>query len=232
MKLRLVVASGVHEGKAIPVTSPQFIIGREPQCQLRPASPAISKRHCAILVRGGQVFVRDFGSTNGTFVNDQLVQGETQVRDGDLLKVGPLEFRVGMEVAAPAPKPPAPAPARQPAGAVAAPAQPAVATVAPAADADADTNVDIAAAATPTGGPPSDRIAAELLLDDDGPAGATESTTLGNESVPEGSTIMEVPATGPDGKPIPQKKATAGTTGNTSAAAAEILRRYQRRPRA
>ncbi len=69
MKLRLVVVGGVHDGKAIPITVPQFVIGRDPQCQLRPASPAISKRHCAVLVRGTQVFVRDFGSTNGTFVN-------------------------------------------------------------------------------------------------------------------------------------------------------------------
>src|SRR5262249_27383688 len=98
MKLSLVVASGVHEGKAIPITTPQFVIGRDEQCQLRPASPAISKRHCALMVRGGQVFVRDFGSTNGTFVNGQLVEGEVELFDQDLLKVGPLEFRVGMEV--------------------------------------------------------------------------------------------------------------------------------------
>ena len=76
MKLSLVVASGLHAGKAIPITVPQFVIGRDPQCQLRPASSAISKRHCAIFVRGKEVFIRDFGSTNGTFVNDKLVEGE------------------------------------------------------------------------------------------------------------------------------------------------------------
>ena len=78
MKVSLVVMSdGKAKGQAIPVTLPQFVIGRDPQCQLRPASPVISKRHCALLVRGEQVFVRDFESTNGTFVNDQPVKGET-----------------------------------------------------------------------------------------------------------------------------------------------------------
>src|SRR5262245_24018390 len=96
MKLSLVVVGGVNEGKAIPITVPQFAIGRDPQCQLRPASPSISKRHCAIFVKGKQVLIRDFGSTNGTFVNGQLVEGEVPLKDGDAIKVGPLDFRVSL----------------------------------------------------------------------------------------------------------------------------------------
>ncbi|HEX4607682.1 MAG TPA: FHA domain-containing protein, partial [Urbifossiella sp.] len=56
MKVSLVVASGVHQGKAIPIVGPQFIIGRDPTCQLRPASQAVSKQHCAVLVRDGKVY--------------------------------------------------------------------------------------------------------------------------------------------------------------------------------
>ena len=53
MNLALVVMPpGKLEGKAIPITLPRFIIGRDPQCQLRPASPVVSKRHCALLCRG------------------------------------------------------------------------------------------------------------------------------------------------------------------------------------
>ena len=56
MKLSLVVMTpGKMEGKAIAITLPQFVIGRDPQCQLRPASPVISKRHCAILVKDGKL---------------------------------------------------------------------------------------------------------------------------------------------------------------------------------
>jgi predicted component of type VI protein secretion system len=211
MKLSLVVASGVHAGKPIPITTPQFVIGRDPQCQLRPASPAISKRHCAVLVRGGQVFVRDFGSTNGTFVNDQLVQGEVELHDGDRLKVGPLDFTVGLErTAAPAPKP-----AAQPEAA--APAAP-----------DSE-SVDIAAKAAPTDGPASDKIA-ELLLGDDSAAPAnTTGQTLDNAEVPDGSTVMEIPAANKPGQD-PKKKSVIGT-GNTSQAAADILSKYYRRPR-
>src|SRR5262249_57216804 len=100
MKLSLVVAQGVHSGKVIPVTAAEFIIGRDPQCQLRPASPAISKQHCALSIRGGKAYIRDCGSTNGTFINGEQVAGEREVKSGDRLKGGPLEFDLRLEAAA------------------------------------------------------------------------------------------------------------------------------------
>src|SRR4051794_34388004 len=100
MKLSLVVAQGVHEGKVIPIPVAQFVIGRDESCQLRPSSPAVSKKHCGLFVKGDQVFARDMGSTNGTFVNEQQITGETEVKDGDHLKVGPLAFVVRLDKAA------------------------------------------------------------------------------------------------------------------------------------
>ena len=61
MKLSLVVLTpGKQEGKALEVKLAQFVIGRDPQCHLRPASPMISKRHCALIQRDNKVFLRDF----------------------------------------------------------------------------------------------------------------------------------------------------------------------------
>src|SRR5262245_8649897 len=94
MKVNLVVSTGNAAGKVIPITLSQFVIGRDPQCQLRPSSAVISKRHCAVLIREGKVFLRDFDSTNGSFVNDEQVKGEVELRHDDRLKVGPLEFTV------------------------------------------------------------------------------------------------------------------------------------------
>jgi len=98
MKLSLVVlTAGKAQGQVIPVNLAQFVVGRDPQCNLRPASALISKRHCAILVKDGQVFVRDFDSTNGTFLNEQPVKGEMALKHDDVLKVGPLAFKVVVE---------------------------------------------------------------------------------------------------------------------------------------
>lgn len=102
MKVSLVVASGVHQGRVIAIVGPHFLVGRDAQCQLRPASQAVSKQHCSISVRDGQVFLKDFGSTNGTVLNDALVQGEERpLRNNDSLKIGPLDFTVRIEAASP-----------------------------------------------------------------------------------------------------------------------------------
>jgi predicted component of type VI protein secretion system len=116
MKISLeVLTPGKMQGKTIPISLAQFMIGRDPQCQLRPASALISKRHCAVLVRGGKVFVRDFDSTNGTMVDDERVRGEQELHHDSRLQIGPLEFRVIIESSPPVTKPtPVPAPAASP----------------------------------------------------------------------------------------------------------------------
>ncbi|MBX9584169.1 MAG: FHA domain-containing protein, partial [Gemmataceae bacterium] len=101
MKVSLVVASGVHQGRVIAIVGPQFLIGRDPECQLRPASQAVSKRHCAVVVRDGEVFLKDYGSTNGTVLNDVIVQDEERpLSNNDSVKIGPLDFTVRIEPAA------------------------------------------------------------------------------------------------------------------------------------
>jgi pSer/pThr/pTyr-binding forkhead associated (FHA) protein len=97
MKLSLVVTQGKLAGKEIQVRLSQFLIGRDPECQLRPNSPLVSKRHCAVLTREGRVFLRDFESTNGTILNDVPLKGEVELQAGDEFKVGPLAFLVKLE---------------------------------------------------------------------------------------------------------------------------------------
>jgi pSer/pThr/pTyr-binding forkhead associated (FHA) protein len=102
MKVSLIVKSpGKMLNKAIPVPGSQFLIGRDPQCQLRPSSPLISNRHCALLIRGDRLFIRDLVSTNGTCVNDFRIDGEVELRPNDVILVGPLKFAVAIERPAP-----------------------------------------------------------------------------------------------------------------------------------
>jgi pSer/pThr/pTyr-binding forkhead associated (FHA) protein len=111
MKVSLVVVNtGKASGQTIPIRVPQFVIGRDPQCNLRPSSAMISKRHCALIIKDAELHLHDFDSTNGTFLNDERVQGEVPVKNDDVLKVGPLTFRVVVEmpVAPSKPTPPPP----------------------------------------------------------------------------------------------------------------------------
>lgn len=94
MEVRLKVLVGKNTGQELLVPGPKFFIGRAEDCQLRPRSDLISRHHCALLVEEGFVAVRDFGSKNGTVVNGERVVGERELRAGDRLTVGPLEFEV------------------------------------------------------------------------------------------------------------------------------------------
>src|SRR5262245_35683019 len=97
MKIGLVVVKGRPEGMEIPLPVPQFLIGRDPRCNLRPNSESISKLHCAILHKKDGVYVRDLKSTNGTFINNDRIFGEIKVKDGDLLHLGPLVLAFKIE---------------------------------------------------------------------------------------------------------------------------------------
>src|SRR5437879_13798179 len=118
MKLSLIVlTAGKQEGKLLAIPLAQFVIGRDPQCHLRPASPAISKRHCALIQRDGKVFVRDFDSTNGTFVNNQPVKAEVEANHDNPLRAVPCPSTVRVEPGAPSTNPRPPRPPKSPAAA-------------------------------------------------------------------------------------------------------------------
>jgi predicted component of type VI protein secretion system len=213
-----VLTEGKQKGKRLPITLPQFLIGRDAQCHLRPASPLISKRHCAILQRDDKVFVRDFDSTNGTFVNEVPVKGEVELKNEDHLKIGPIAFNVWVDADAVLNRPAPPGkvedatkiPNKGAALAKKGPAKPAAkATVA---EAGSD-----------------DDVAAMLLSLQDDETGATPY-------VPEGSTVfdMPMPAEGterPKSDADKEKEKAKQHQGNTSSAAKSILEKMMRRPR-
>jgi pSer/pThr/pTyr-binding forkhead associated (FHA) protein len=212
MKVSLVVmTAGKAKGQSVPINLPQFIIGRDPQCNLRPASAVISKRHCAILIKDGQVSVRDFNSTNGTFVNDVPVTGEAPLKHDDVLKLGPLEFKMIVETKPTVSKPtPLPRTAKTPA--------------APAAKSDDDSVA-----------------AMLLSLQEDGAKEKGEDPTTPNEDeVPAGSTVMdlvalkaaasaETPSPETPKPPAPKKPDPKNDPAHLAAKA--ILDKYNRRTR-
>jgi pSer/pThr/pTyr-binding forkhead associated (FHA) protein len=94
MKAKLRVLKGPGVGKEITIPVSKFFIGRGEDCHLRPKSDAISRHHCAIIITDSQIAIRDFGSKNGTFVNDQRVENVAILNNGDNLVVGPLSFEI------------------------------------------------------------------------------------------------------------------------------------------
>ncbi len=68
-----------------------FTIGRNESCCLAVPSNRVSRDHAVLRREGGGYFLKDLGSTNGTFVNGERIT-EIRLRDGDLILFGDAEY--------------------------------------------------------------------------------------------------------------------------------------------
>lgn len=76
------------------VRSLPFSVGRRSSCDLSLDSKMVSQRHAEIFLREDSLWLRDLGSTNGTFVNGERVSVDHHLHDGDILHFADLEFRL------------------------------------------------------------------------------------------------------------------------------------------
>jgi predicted component of type VI protein secretion system len=85
------------EERIVPVAVSPFLIGRDASCQLRPASPFVSRRHAELTITGEAVTLRDLDSSNGTYVNGVAISVPAPLFHGDRVEVGPLTFTVEID---------------------------------------------------------------------------------------------------------------------------------------
>lgn len=88
----LVTIYGVDLGKRFTLDRPELIIGRSTQCEILVDQESVSRQHARILVTPRETAVKDLNSTNGTYVNDELV-ADRDLRDGDYIKIGRTIFK-------------------------------------------------------------------------------------------------------------------------------------------
>jgi len=88
----LVVIYGEDLGRRVPLGSEATVVGRSSKCDVLIDQESVSRNHARISFDGQTYTVRDLGSTNGTYVNDELVD-EANLRDGDQLKIGRTIFK-------------------------------------------------------------------------------------------------------------------------------------------
>jgi pSer/pThr/pTyr-binding forkhead associated (FHA) protein len=79
-----------------------MVIGRDPDCDRVLDSPVVSGHHARVARSASRIVIEDLGSSNGTFVNGQRVNGTLAVKDGDLISLGSytIVFNVGAAHAA------------------------------------------------------------------------------------------------------------------------------------
>ncbi|MBT9555800.1 MAG: FHA domain-containing protein [Myxococcales bacterium] len=85
----LLVVATVGDTVALYAPRTRVSIGRSAQCELEVQDPNVSRRHAELGADGDTVWVRDLGSSNGTFVNGQRIGADpVQLTPGVSLAVG------------------------------------------------------------------------------------------------------------------------------------------------
>ncbi len=103
MRVTLKVIAGPHTGRVFTFDQHEtFLIGRSESAHFcLPEDRFFSRHHCLLEIAPPQIFLRDLGSTNGTFVNGIRVDA-VHLKSGDLIQGGETVLKVEVSVEQPA----------------------------------------------------------------------------------------------------------------------------------
>jgi len=96
LNVKLVVVGGDVKTTELTLRLPSTI-GRGRGTSVILPHPLVSRQHCELYEADGQLMVRDLGSLNGTFVNNQRIT-DALLAPGELLTVGTVTFRAVYEI--------------------------------------------------------------------------------------------------------------------------------------
>ncbi len=79
-------------GRTHALKANAVLIGRAVENEIVVTSRRVSREHAQIRRDGWRIILEDLGSTNGTFFNGERLQTAVQLRDGDQIKIGDVQF--------------------------------------------------------------------------------------------------------------------------------------------
>jgi hypothetical protein len=84
-------AGGGRVGESFPLTAERMTIGRRPDSDIFLDDVTVSRDHALLVRRGGDFYLDDLGSLNGTYVNRHRIESH-RLEDGDELQVGKFKL--------------------------------------------------------------------------------------------------------------------------------------------
>src|SRR6478735_5209616 len=80
------------QGRALAISLPVMNLGQSAECQIPLADASLSAFHAQLVRYDAGLYLRDLGSSSGTWVNGQCLFGPHPLRDGDRIRIGQLEL--------------------------------------------------------------------------------------------------------------------------------------------
>jgi pSer/pThr/pTyr-binding forkhead associated (FHA) protein len=81
-----------HDPGMIYDLDDDVVLGRGDRAEIRLEDPFASSRHARIYEQGNIMVIEDLDSTNGTFLNEELLQTARPLHPGDRVRIGDSEF--------------------------------------------------------------------------------------------------------------------------------------------
>ncbi|HEY2142318.1 MAG TPA: FHA domain-containing protein [Solirubrobacteraceae bacterium] len=69
-----------------------IVLGRGDRAEIRLEDPFASSRHAHVYEQGNIIVIEDLSSTNGTYLNEELLQTPRPLHPGDRVRIGDSEF--------------------------------------------------------------------------------------------------------------------------------------------
>lgn len=76
------------DGRRYSMNSSSIVLGRSSEADIMVDDTGVSRRHLEIRATDGRFFAVDLGSTNGSYVNGQRVDGRSELTDGSTITMG------------------------------------------------------------------------------------------------------------------------------------------------
>jgi diguanylate cyclase (GGDEF)-like protein len=92
----LFAVTGPEQGSVFPLHSLSTRIGRDGDLDVNLSDDAVSRHHARLTLGRDGTHVEDLGSSNGSFVNEERIEGRCQLADGDHLRVGNTILKFSM----------------------------------------------------------------------------------------------------------------------------------------
>ncbi len=81
-----------HEPGMIYDLDGDIVLGRGDRAEIRLEDPFASARHARVYEQGNIVVIEDLDSTNGTYLNEELLETPRPLHPGDRVRIGDSEF--------------------------------------------------------------------------------------------------------------------------------------------